>query len=340
MTALAAALAVGVDLGKTGCRAVAAPLPLDAASWRTPAHDSPDWRAAFRHFVGTAVWGDGAGAPGLAEPDGAAAGVQAVVDVVAPLVGRSPVCGLVVGAAGGAAGPEAAYALAARLSERLDCPAGISTDAVTSHAGALSGRPGVVLAAGTGAVATGVAADGGVTVVDGWGQWLGDDGSGAWIGREALRAVLRARDGRGRATALTAVAEGRYGDPARLPRLLPLTPATVRATAAFVPDVVACAEAGDPEATRILERAGSLLAETTATAAGAVDSDGTVEVAVVGGLAAAGESLLATWRAGLPAGATLVPAEGSSAEGALLLAVREDLPHEAHVRRSQREVSR
>ena len=37
----------------------------------------------------------------------------------------------------------------------------------------------------------------------GWGYVLGDEGSGYWIGRLALRAVVRHADGRGRVTSLT-----------------------------------------------------------------------------------------------------------------------------------------
>jgi glucosamine kinase len=38
----------------------------------------------------------------------------------------------------------------------------------------------------------------------GWGWFLGGDGSGVWLGREVLRAVLADLDGLGPATMLTA----------------------------------------------------------------------------------------------------------------------------------------
>ena len=41
---------------------------------------------------------------------------------------------------------------------------------------------------------------------------MGDAGSGYWIGREALDAVMRAHDGRGEPTALTAVVRERWPD--------------------------------------------------------------------------------------------------------------------------------
>lgn len=68
---------------------------------------------------------------------------------------------------------------------------------------ARDGEAGGLLIAGTGAMALGVNA-GSHRSVDGWGPDLGDLGSGSWIGREGVRAVLRARDGLGPATVLTA----------------------------------------------------------------------------------------------------------------------------------------
>src|SRR5262249_12478649 len=45
----------------------------------------------------------------------------------------------------------------------------------------------------------------------GWGYMLGDEGSGYWIGRAALRAVLREADRRGPATLLTGLLLQFYG---------------------------------------------------------------------------------------------------------------------------------
>ena len=214
---------VGVDLGKTGCRALAA--------------DGP---AA-----------EGPGAPGLADPGGVELALDAVRRVVASVTSGVPEA-LCVGAAGAMAAPEESARFAQVLAEALPgCRVAVTSDSVIAHAGALGGAPGAVLAVGTGAVAVGIDASGRRTTVDGWGPWLGDDGGGAWIGREALRAVLRARESRGPATALTRVAEARYGDLARLPHTLQ----TASGTAAFVPNVVAAASAGDDIARDVLERA-------------------------------------------------------------------------------------
>jgi glucosamine kinase len=84
-------------------------------------------------------------------------------------------------------------------------------DSVTSYLGALGDQRGVVVASGTGVVTLAVGATE-VARVDGWGNLLGDAGSGYWIGRAALEAVMRAHDGRGPATALTDRALAEFPD--------------------------------------------------------------------------------------------------------------------------------
>ena len=71
-------------------------------------------------------------------------------------------------------------------------------------AGAGDDGPGIVLIAGTGSICYGRNEAGLAARAGGWGYILGDEGSGWWIGREALSAVMRAGDGRGPATLLTA----------------------------------------------------------------------------------------------------------------------------------------
>ncbi|MFA5907512.1 MAG: BadF/BadG/BcrA/BcrD ATPase family protein [Vicinamibacterales bacterium] len=63
--------------------------------------------------------------------------------------------------------------------------------------------PGVVLISGTGSIAYGVNQNGVAARAGGWGSSLGDEGSGYWIGRRALAAVVRDADGRGPRTRLT-----------------------------------------------------------------------------------------------------------------------------------------
>lgn len=70
----------------------------------------------------------------------------------------------------------------------------IETDAVTAVKGALGAADGIVAAMGTGSVFA-VQRGGQLRQIGGWGFWLGDEGSGAVLGRALLARALRARDG-------------------------------------------------------------------------------------------------------------------------------------------------
>ncbi|GAA3204865.1 BadF/BadG/BcrA/BcrD ATPase family protein [Dactylosporangium siamense] len=112
----------------------------------------------------------------------------------------------VIGAAGAAA---AGAAEARQAAEEAWHATGLRgalhsvTDLEVAFSAGTSHRQGLLLLAGTGAAA--VAFRDGVPFVrcDGYGWLLGDEGSAVWQGREALRAVLCALDGRGPATLLT-----------------------------------------------------------------------------------------------------------------------------------------
>ncbi|MGC9497332.1 N-acetylglucosamine kinase [Streptomyces sp. WG7] len=197
---------------------------------------------------------------------------------------------VVVGAAGLATLGDA---LRAELPGALARELGVRTvalvaDAVTAYVGALGPRPGAVVAAGTGLIATGT------DLIrwrraDGWGHLLGDCGGGAWIGRAGLEAALRAHDGRpGGSALLLARAEERFGPVAELPgQLYPRTdrPAVL---ASFAPEVVACA-AGDPVAADVLRAAARHLADS---AAAVCPSGGEPRLAVTGGLLKMGDPLV------------------------------------------------
>jgi N-acetylglucosamine kinase-like BadF-type ATPase len=81
----------------------------------------------------------------------------------------------------------------------------VVNDALIALVAGAGDDPGVVLIAGTGSIAYGVNQDGYAARAGGWGHVLGDEGSGFWIGRQALMAVVREADGRGPRTGLTAL---------------------------------------------------------------------------------------------------------------------------------------
>jgi N-acetylglucosamine kinase-like BadF-type ATPase len=138
----------------------------------------------------------------------------------------------------------------------------LCSDVLTSYIGALGDRSGAVIAAGTGAVALGTDQHGHWQRSDGWGGLLGDIGGGAWIGRTAIDAALRAHDGRpgGSRTLLTAL-NNRYGDLATLVATAAASADRSGLLAAFASDVSACA-ATDQIAANILTEAGRHLADT------------------------------------------------------------------------------
>lgn len=267
----------------------------------------------------------GIGAPGLA----AAGGVEAALTAILPLlddVGRIDTLG--VGAAGAWFAPEAAAGLAAALAARTGARVAVASDVVTAHAGALDGAAGVLLIAGTGAVALGVDPSG-ARLVDGWGPELGDFGSGSWLGREALRAVLRAHDGLAAPTALTAALAAPVGPPSAVQAWLAADGALARRLATLAPLVLAAAD-DDPVARGIVDEAVRLLAATTAAAAGATE-----DVALHGGLTDHDGFRAALTRALEARGHRVVPARGGAMDGALLLTRRLDLPHERFVHRAE-----
>ncbi len=84
-------------------------------------------------------------------------------------------------------------------------------DAEAALAGALRSPEGYLLIAGTGSIALARSRDGGRCRAGGWGHWLGDEGSAFWLAFEAIKAGLRASEGRGPATALGEAALEYFG---------------------------------------------------------------------------------------------------------------------------------
>ncbi len=87
----------------------------------------------------------------------------------------------------------------------------VVNDALVALEAGAPGKPGVVVISGTGSICYGRNTAGVAARSGGWGYVLGDEGSGYWIGRAALRAVLREADHRGRATALTPLLLEHFG---------------------------------------------------------------------------------------------------------------------------------
>ena len=87
----------------------------------------------------------------------------------------------------------------------------VVNDALVALEAGAPGAPGVVIISGTGSIAYGRNSRNEGARAGGGGHVLGDEGSGYWIGRAALRAVLREADRRGPRTALTSLLLRHFG---------------------------------------------------------------------------------------------------------------------------------
>jgi N-acetylglucosamine kinase-like BadF-type ATPase len=133
----------------------------------------------------------------------------------------------------------------------------VVNDALIALVAGIGDAPGIVVIAGTGSIVYGRNAAGEAARAGGWGHMIGDEGSGYWIGREALASVMRAADGRGPATELSREILSHFGvaDVSRLPRIVYDRETPRAAVAELGPLVQRIADAGDAVAGRILERA-------------------------------------------------------------------------------------
>jgi glucosamine kinase len=158
----------------------------------------------------------------------------------------------------------------------------VSTDAYIAALAAHGGAPGAVIIVGTGSVGYRIEAAGRCRLVGGWGFPVGDEGSGAWIGRLAVAQAAQVLDTRyrGRITDMHKALAERCGHTRDelLGWLLGATPARY---AEMAPLVIDCAGRGDAAALEIVITAGheiDALAE-------ALDPGRRIPLALVGGLA-------------------------------------------------------
>lgn len=186
----------------------------------------------------------------------------------------------------------------------------LETDGYTTLLGAHQGRPGVIVAIGTGSVGQALLPDGSEREAGGWGFPAGDEASGGWMGLRAVNLVERVMDGRAPsspfAQELIAACGGSGSEPRDAIQAW-LGRANQTAYAQLAPIVVAHAET-DSEARAILAAAG----REVAALARALDPAETLPLALCGGL-------------GVPLRAYLPPAfaarcgepKGDAASGAL-----------------------
>ena len=182
------------------------------------------------------------------------------------------------------------------------------TDAQAACIGAHGGRDGGIIVIGTGSIGW-AELNGRQYQVGGWGWPISDEGSGAWLGCEALRRTLWAHDGRMPWSALLRSLFAKFrSDPHAIVHWM--TDASPKDFAAFAPAIVEHAS-NDPVAVELLRLAGG---HVDALAQRLIDF-GVGRLSLVGGLAASIEPWLAD-----STKHHLVAPRGDAVAGALQLA--------------------
>ena len=242
----------------------------------------------------------------IAEAQGAGGNIY--VDFDAAIAAANAQIDAVCAKAGANAGERAAIALGLGLAG-LSGPADVervearftrfasvraANDAIAGCLGAHGGGDGALVIAGTGSAAI-ARVGGSETVIGGRGFLLGDDGSVARVGAEAIRAALRAHDGIGPASLLTGEVLRRFGGDPLLATNWALTAKPI-GYAAFAPLVFERAGAGDSVAAAIVASAAraidALIERTRALGAERVVLVGGMSPAITPHLAAASRAAL------------------------------------------------
>jgi N-acetylglucosamine kinase-like BadF-type ATPase len=196
----------------------------------------------------------------------------------------------------------------------------VVNDAVIALTAGAPDGVGIVLLAGTGSIAYGADRHGHSARSGGYGFILADEGSGYWLGHQALRAAVRAADGRGPATAMEAMLF-EHLQVRTVSELVPLV--YVRGLpkhriASLAPFVQGAADAGDAVASGLLVLAGHELSLAVRSVAARLSfDDGAFPVVLAGGVFKACPSLEAMLGTALalpgarPARLTDEPARGA-----------------------------
>lgn len=210
-------------------------------------------------------------------------GLRAVMEKMLSFLKEQGTClRLCIGAAGNgnaALREEIADAMAAAP----EIPYALVGDYEIARAGALGGRAGLALVAGTGSVCSGMNEAGQQLRVGGWGHLIGDGGSGYALGRDAIRELSLARDGMAKRGLLCELLESEFDLTTREKIVERVYGMDKSAVAAVSGCVLRAAEAGDAAAVRILAQNARELAQLAKAAAEPLGME-KPEIALLGGL--------------------------------------------------------
>ena len=201
--------------------------------------------------------------PGL-EIIGSVNGYERVVDSLRTTFDQLPQTTRFAGVAFGLNGAQAApsYHLAAKAISSLvkADQFTIASDVVMNYLGALGNQPGVVVAAGTGAVVMAISREGVAYRIDGDGPLIADRGSGHDIGRQGLKIAAMVDDGLPGSTALHKAMIERFGTLENTAASVYGAPNPIEVVASFSKSVAEAAQEGDEMSIEILRCAAQDLA--------------------------------------------------------------------------------
>jgi glucosamine kinase len=154
----------------------------------------------------------GIGVGGASKPDAVDPAIgrvnlqQAILTACEPRGGPASIDTVFLGMGGvvSEADVEVVHRMLDGLALRPGIPIGVDHDVRIALAGGTAGKAGIALIVGTGSSCYGRNAAGESWRSGGWGFIIDDFGSGFYLGQQALTAVIKAFDGRGPETALTA----------------------------------------------------------------------------------------------------------------------------------------
>ena len=289
-------------------------------------------RVALLSFDGTLL---GSGQSGSSNIDDcgvtvAQQNVGLAVDAAAAQAGitRQPAAAVFLGMAGVTSDADRDHIRQIALALELAPPAriGVDHDCRAALAGGLSGRPGIVQIAGTGSSCYGRSADGRSWLAGGRGHLVSDEGSGCWLGLQAIRAAVRAYDGRDGYTPLlpNVLAALQINQIDDLLNRLYVVGISRAELAALAPMVVREAMDGDKTAQALVQRGAFEVGELVEAVARKLDMTEGVEVCIAGGLLNTGPLIFDAYKAAirrrLPS-ADVKTAEHPPVIGAALLAL-------------------
>ena len=220
-------------------------------------------------------------------PNIAASFVKKVIDVLAYQAGMLPYhITLTVLAAAGGGDPEIRSQVEYSLKGYMPTqPVKVITDAEAALAGAFKGEPGIVIIAGTGSIAWGKDSAGNIARAGGYGHFLGDEGSGFWMGRQALKECLDAHHRSEKILLSTLICE-LWGlkDISNVVKIVYEAEKPAAKIAEVAPLIFQAAESGDDAALEIIAIAGETLGKMAKTLADKLAFKDIIKVCLSGGL--------------------------------------------------------